>query len=123
MGQETLNLFPNEQVLKATCQWINCLKLLQQRLGKYYKRSQARVAAFEYIQALLSPVERKNGWQMSEQVEYNNPYRFQNLLVRASWSEEKLCLEWSLVSIRELNALQPFQGKRAFSAWGEAPCH
>ena len=46
-----------------------------------------------YIQALLSPVERKNGWQMSEQVGYENPYRFQNLLGRASWSEEKLCAE------------------------------
>ena len=85
MGQETLNLFPNEQVLEAICQWSNSLKQLQQRLGKYYKRSETRVAAFDYIQALLSRVERKNGWQMSEQVGYNNPYRFQNLLGRASW--------------------------------------
>ena len=59
----------------------------KQRLGKYYKRSEARQAAFDYIQALLSPVERKNGWQMSEQVGYNNPYRFQNLLGRASWDD------------------------------------
>lgn len=35
--------------------------------------SQARLAAFNYIQALLSPVERKNGWQMAEQVGYVNP--------------------------------------------------
>ena len=41
MGQETLNLFPNEQALKAICQWSNSLKLLQQRLGKYYKRTEA----------------------------------------------------------------------------------
>ena len=62
MGQETLNFFPNEHVLEAICQWSNCLRLLQQRLGKHYKRSEARQAAFDYIQALLSPIERKNGW-------------------------------------------------------------
>ena len=44
MGQETLNLFPNEQVLEAICQWSNSLKQLHQRLGKYYKRSEARGA-------------------------------------------------------------------------------
>ncbi len=31
MGQETLNLCANEQVLEAVCQWSNCLKNLQQR--------------------------------------------------------------------------------------------
>ena len=103
MGQETLNLFPNEQALEAICQWSNSLKLLQQRLGKYYKRSEARVAAFDYIQALLSPVERKNGWQMWEQVGYENPYRFQNLLGRASWEEEKLCAEVRAYTIEHLD--------------------
>ena len=62
MEQETLNLFPNEQVLEAICEWSNSLKQLQQRLGSYYKRSESRGVAFDYIQALLSPVERKNGW-------------------------------------------------------------
>ena len=47
MGQETLNLFPNKQALEAIYQWSNSLKLLQQRLGKYDKRSEARVAAFD----------------------------------------------------------------------------
>ena len=103
MGQETLNLFPNEQVLEAICQWSNSLKHLQQRLGKYYKRSEAKVAAFDYIQALLSPVQRKNGWQMSEQVGYKNPYRFQNLLGRASWDEEKLCGEVRAYAVEHLD--------------------
>lgn len=103
MGQETLNLFPNEQVLEAICQWSNSLKQLHQRLGKYYKRTEARGAAFDYIQALLSTVERKNGWQMSEQVGYDNPYRFQNLLGRASWDEEKLCTEVRAYTVEHLD--------------------
>ena len=103
MGQETLNLFPNEQVLEAICQWSNSLKLLQQRLGKYYKRSEARAAAFDYVQALLSSAERKNGWQMSEQVGSKNPYRFQNLLGRASGNEEKLCAQVRAYTLEHLN--------------------
>lgn len=103
MEQKTLSLFPHEQALEAICEWSNSLKQLQKRLGKYYKRSESRGAAFDYIQALLSPVERKNGWQMSEQVGYNNPYRFQNLLGRASWDEEKLCAEVRAYTVEHLD--------------------
>ena len=101
--QETLNLFSNEQALEAICQWSNSLKQLQQGLGQYYKRSESRGAAFDYIQALLSPGERKNGWQMSEQVGYKNSYRFQNLLNRASWDEEKLCGEVRAYTVEHLD--------------------
>ncbi len=34
------------------------LKTFQQKLGKHFARSEASLAAFNYIQALLSPVER-----------------------------------------------------------------
>lgn len=70
---ETLNLFPNGAALEGVSQWSNSLKVFQQRLGKYFARSEARQGTFDYIQALLCPVERKNGWQMSEQVGYANP--------------------------------------------------
>lgn len=50
-------------------------------------------AACDYIQALLCPVERKNGWQMSEQVGYANPYRLQHLLGRAQSDAERVCAE------------------------------
>lgn len=103
MGRETFKLFPNEQTLEEICEWSSSMKQLQQRLGRYYKRSEARGAAFDYIQALLSSVERKNGWQMSEQVGYQNPYRFQNLLGRASWNEEKLCAEVRAYTLEHLN--------------------
>jgi len=71
-------------------------------LERHYKRSEARGAAFDYIQALLSSVERKNGWQMSKQVGSKNPYRFQNLLGRASWNEEKLCAEVRAYTLEHL---------------------
>jgi len=62
-------------------------------LSPYFARQEARQAAFNYIQALLSPVERKNGWQIAEQVGNENPYRVQHLLGRAQWDAEKLAQE------------------------------
>ena len=59
--QETLNLFPSGAALEALCGWSDNLKTFQQRLGGYYARAEARQAAFDYIQALLCSVERKNG--------------------------------------------------------------
>jgi len=66
--QEELNLFSSGAALEELWRWEDSLKSFQQRLGKYYARSEARLAAFDYIQALLCPVERKNGWQMAQQV-------------------------------------------------------
>jgi SRSO17 transposase len=75
--------------LEALSEWANHLKDFQHRLGRHFARSEARQAAFDYLQALLSPVERKNGWQMAEQVGHANPYRLQHLLGRANWDADE----------------------------------
>jgi len=71
--QEEFNLFPSGQALETLSVWSDYLKSFQQRVGKYFARSEAKGAAFDYIRALLCPVERKNGWQMAQQVGYANP--------------------------------------------------
>lgn len=86
-------LFLTGSALETVCQWSNTLKSFQQRLIPYFARCEAYQAAFNYIQALLSPVERKNGWQIAEQVGDMTPYRVQHLLGRAQWDEEQLCQE------------------------------
>lgn len=86
-------LFLTGSALETVCQWSHTLKSFQQRLNPYFARREARQAAFNYIQALLSPVERKNGWQIAEQVGDMTPYRVQHLLGRAQWDEEQLCQE------------------------------
>ena len=86
-------LFLTGSALETVCHWSNTLKSFQQRLSPYFARSEARQAAFNYIQALLSPVERKNGWQIAEQVGNENPYRVQHLLGRSQWDAEKLAQE------------------------------
>ena len=95
---DTIAITPSQafltgQALETVCQWSNILKSFQQRLSPYFARAEARQAAFNYIQALLSPVERKNGWQIAEQVGNENPYRVQHLLGRAQWDADKLAQE------------------------------
>ncbi len=63
---DTSNPFLTGTALEALSQWSNTLKSFQQRLGSHFARSEARQAAFHYIQALLSPVERKNGWNLPQ---------------------------------------------------------
>jgi len=90
---DSYSVFLTGQALETVYEWSNTLKRFQQRLSPYFARSEARQAAFNYIQALLSPVERKNGWQIAEQVGNANPYRVQHLLGRAQWDAEKLAQE------------------------------
>jgi SRSO17 transposase len=43
-----------------------------------------------YLRGLLSPVERKNGWQLAEQAGQETPYATQHLLGRAVWSADEV---------------------------------
>lgn len=83
--------FLSGTALEALSQWAKCLKDFQQQLATHLPRIEVRTSAFDYLKALLSPVPRKNGWQIAEQVGHANPYRLQHLLGRACWDEDALC--------------------------------
>jgi len=51
--QEEFKLFPSRQAVEALCAWSDSLKSFQGRIGKYFARSEAKTAAFDYIQAKL----------------------------------------------------------------------
>jgi SRSO17 transposase len=42
------------------------------------------------VRALLSPVARKNAWQLAELADNHTPYGMQNLLGRASWDADQV---------------------------------
>lgn len=46
------NVFLSGEALEALSQWSSTLKTFQQKLGKHFARAEARLAAFDYIQAL-----------------------------------------------------------------------
>lgn len=87
---ETDTPFLTGAALEALSEWSHVLKTFQSRIGQYFARSEARQSAFDYLQALMSPVARKNGWQMAEQVGHQSPYQFQHLLGRAQWDADEV---------------------------------
>lgn len=90
---ESENAFLSGSALEALSQWSDALKSFQSCIGQYFARLEARQSAFDYLQALMSPVERKNGWQMAERVGHKAPYQFQHLLGRAQWDADKVTQE------------------------------
>ncbi|MBV9679844.1 MAG: transposase [Acidobacteriaceae bacterium] len=66
------------------------LEEVAQRLGAHFARSEPRCRAVAYLQGLLSPVKRKSGWQLAEQVGDASPYGVQHLLGRATWEADKV---------------------------------
>jgi len=63
---------------------------IERRIGPFFARSEARCRAMSYLAGLLSPVERKNSWQLAEITGDRTPYGFQHLLGRADWDPDAL---------------------------------
>ncbi|CAN5723004.1 hypothetical protein BH23CHL2_BH23CHL2_19040 [soil metagenome] len=69
-------------------QWEAELEQLVERIGPHFARPQSRQRALGYLQGLLSPVERKNSWQLAEASGHTTPYGVQHLLGRAVWDAD-----------------------------------
>jgi SRSO17 transposase len=70
--------------------WANGLHLIADRIGQHFHRSEPRHRALAYLKGLLSPAERKNGWQLAEQAGDETPYTVQHLLGRAEWDADEV---------------------------------
>jgi len=73
---------------ESATRWADGLEEVAQRLGTRFLRSEPRRRAVAYLQGLLSPVGRKNGWQLAEQAGDESPYGIQHLLGRATWEAD-----------------------------------
>ena len=65
--------------------WAADLDALHGRLGPRFGRAEPRRRVRAYVESLLSPVERKNGWQLAEQAGEPTPTGMQRLLGGAKW--------------------------------------
>ena len=83
---------PDDAVLHAPAAlcavWERAWTSLLERVGAHFARSDLRAHAAAYLKGLLSPVERKNSWQLAEVVGDQTPYALQNLLGRAQWDAD-----------------------------------
>src|ERR671916_1013913 len=76
--------------------WRAELDGLLARFGRLFVRSEPRGQAGRYLEGLLGPVRRKNGWQLAEHLGDARPWRTQRVLSHVLWDEEAardLCRE------------------------------
>lgn len=64
------------------------LKEISERIGLRFQRAEARKRVGRYLHGLLMRVERRNGWQMAEELGEANAHGVQRLLEEADWDEE-----------------------------------
>jgi SRSO17 transposase len=79
--------------------WRAELDQLPARFGRLFVRAEPRDQAGRYLEGLLGPVERKNGWQLAEAIGDARPWRTQRVLSRALWDEEAardLCRDYAV---------------------------
>jgi SRSO17 transposase len=70
--------------------WAEELEEIGALIGGRFSRSELRERALTYLRGLLSPIERKNGWQLAEEAGDQTPYATQHLLGRAVWSADEV---------------------------------
>lgn len=68
--------------------WADGFEQLVEQVGPCFSRHDLRTRAVGYLQGLLAPVERKNSWQLAEQVGDASPHGIQRLLDRARWDAD-----------------------------------
>src|ERR687894_78720 len=79
--------------------WRTELDGLLARLGRLFVRAEPREQAGRYLEGLLGPVERKNGWQLAEAIGDARPWRTQRVLSHVLWDEEAardLCRDYAV---------------------------
>jgi SRSO17 transposase len=83
-------LYPEDVNLETVRTWTLWQTEVERRIGAQFARREVRWRAWAYIRGLLSPVERKNGWQLAEVNGETTPYGVQHLLGRAMWDADAL---------------------------------
>src|SRR3954454_20962674 len=69
-------------------EWGQQLDELARRIGARFPRSETRDRVRAYLIGLLGPVQRKNAWQVAEQIGDADPYGVQYLMGRSDWDPD-----------------------------------
>jgi SRSO17 transposase len=93
-----------EGELSVISQGATVLAELSGRIGSHVRRAEVRKRLGRYLQGLLAPVERKNGWQMAEELGEVNAHGVQRLLEEADWDEEAVRDELRTYVIEQLGS-------------------
>jgi SRSO17 transposase len=78
---------PLESELSTIRKGAEELAKLHARIAPRFRRAEVRTRAHRFLEGLLAPVERKNGWQLAEELGERGPRGVQRLLGDADWDE------------------------------------
>jgi SRSO17 transposase len=88
--RQELGPSPTDEALETVQTWALWLTEVERRIMPHFPRREARRRVWAYLRGLLSPVARKNGWQIAAVVGDATPYGLQHLLGRAQWDAEEV---------------------------------
>src|SRR5215218_9933785 len=80
-------------VMAATSEavdWARGLDALMEQIAPRFRRIEGRRRVRAYLQGLLAPVERKNGWQLAEHAGDPMPDAVQDFLARMRWDADQV---------------------------------
>ncbi len=78
----------SENELRAVRAGAEALAEVHERIAPRFRRAEVRSRARRFLEGLLAPVERKNGWQLAEELGEHGPRGVQRLLGEADWDED-----------------------------------
>jgi SRSO17 transposase len=71
-------------------EWGRQLDEVARRIGARFARGETRDRVRAYLVGLLGPVQRKNAWQLAEQIGDADPFGVQYLMGRADWDPDEV---------------------------------
>jgi SRSO17 transposase len=75
-------------VVENVLAWRDEFNILKDRLEPLFVRPEPRRQTALYLEALLSGAQRKNGWQLAEQIGDARPWRTQRVLSHVQWDQD-----------------------------------
>jgi SRSO17 transposase len=93
-----------QEDLSIISQGAQSLADLSGRIAPRFRRAEVRKRVGRYLRGLLASVERKNGWQMAEELGDPNVHGVQRLLAEADWDEEAVRDDLRAYVIEQLGA-------------------
>src|SRR5215218_5816203 len=77
-------------VMDEAADWARGLDELVERIAPRFCRVEPRRRVRAYLQGLLAPIERKNGWQLAENAGDRTPDGVQDFLARMRWDADQV---------------------------------
>jgi SRSO17 transposase len=107
--------------LEDSTSWQTRLDEFLGQFASRFQRSETRESVRNYVRGLLADVQRKNGWQLAEEMGLSDPHPIQRLLNEAKWTDEEVRKDLRR-SIIEAIGYEPGIGvldESGFIKWGQ----